>query len=373
MISVAIASILKPVNEVRMYKRFAVSLAKTNKYEINIIGIESKIKNTPSDNIHFHTYKTAGRSPVNRLKCYRQYIHFVKEIDPDVIIITSPELLVINRFINRKKRAILIYDLQEDYYINIIYQRIYSWPFNYLLAKIIRQIEIKLSRKYDYIFLAESSYKKEIPFLNKSSNTLVLENKSVDLPSRKKAKNKQPLNILFSGVVSEYAGIYQTLEVYKKLKRINPNTTLTIAGICYQEIVKVKLIKACENDSDITWIGGHDFVPHDLIVEQISQADLGIIAYQPNEINQHKMPGKLYEYTALGLPHIIHHQSSWYQYSKRFGLAIPVDFSNLNAPQILKKYSEIIESEIILEVKTSLWTSVEEDFINCINQLTKQC
>jgi hypothetical protein len=45
---VVIASILKPIDDSRMYEKFGLSLEQANEYEINIIGFASK--NIPTKN-----------------------------------------------------------------------------------------------------------------------------------------------------------------------------------------------------------------------------------------------------------------------------------------------------------------------------------
>ena len=37
-----IASVLKPVDDVRMYKKFGKSLARTGKYAVNIVGFQTQ-------------------------------------------------------------------------------------------------------------------------------------------------------------------------------------------------------------------------------------------------------------------------------------------------------------------------------------------
>ena len=41
-IPISIISILKPVNDTRMFEKFGLSLGQTNKYDVNIIGFKSK-------------------------------------------------------------------------------------------------------------------------------------------------------------------------------------------------------------------------------------------------------------------------------------------------------------------------------------------
>lgn len=46
-IKILIASVLKPADDVRSYSKIGQSLAQTNKYEVNIIGFDSKRKMRP--------------------------------------------------------------------------------------------------------------------------------------------------------------------------------------------------------------------------------------------------------------------------------------------------------------------------------------
>ena len=63
---VVIASVLKPIDDTRMLEKFGRSFAETNKYAINIIGIESK--NTPAfEHIDFEPLKSFPRLSITRL------------------------------------------------------------------------------------------------------------------------------------------------------------------------------------------------------------------------------------------------------------------------------------------------------------------
>ena len=60
---IAIASTLKPVDDVRAFEKIAQSIAKTNKYEVNIIGNTGK-KESNSSRIHFVTNSISKNSQV---------------------------------------------------------------------------------------------------------------------------------------------------------------------------------------------------------------------------------------------------------------------------------------------------------------------
>jgi len=59
-------------------------------------------------------------------------------------------------------------------------------------------------------------------------------------------------------------------------------------------------------------------------------ANLGIISYLPNAVNQTKVPTKLYDYSRYQVPYLIQENTLWHRVGQRLGGAIGVNLHNLS-------------------------------------------
>ena len=81
---VVIVSLLKPIDDSRMYEKFGLTLEQANEYEINIIGFTSK--NIPTQNkIEFHPLKPFKRLSLKRLVARLQVWNIYIKVKPKVI------------------------------------------------------------------------------------------------------------------------------------------------------------------------------------------------------------------------------------------------------------------------------------------------
>jgi hypothetical protein len=371
MISIVIASILKPVDEVRIYKRFAISLSKTNKYDLNIIGIESKSHQSDHPNIHFHSYKYSHRSIINRFRRWIEYTKKIKEIDPELIIITSPEFLLIHLLFIKKNSQKWVYDIQEDYWKNITFLSTYPKTIKFILRSIIRKTEAKLASNYDGLILAEKAYLNELPFAKKHQQKVILENKYHNSNPIKRAKKKEAKNLIFTGVVSDYSGIFETISLFRKLQETRPHLTLKIVGYSFQHKTQKRLKKLISTNNQIEWIGEETFVSHDKIISELRNSDVAIIGYRPNSVNENKMPSKLYEYVAESIPFIVQKETIWCQYGTSHNMAICIDFDAIEPHGILSLADRCIENPIAHDIEGALWQTEENRLIELINTLIK--
>ena len=111
---VVIASVLKPIDDTRMLEKFGLSMAETNKYDINIIGFESK-NSFAHDYIHFTPINSFNRLSFSRLfKPWKVYRTLIK-VKPNIIIANTHELLIVTFLYKILFGAKFLYDVQENY------------------------------------------------------------------------------------------------------------------------------------------------------------------------------------------------------------------------------------------------------------------
>jgi len=331
---VVLASVLKPVNDTRMFKKIGLSIASTNKYDVNIIGFYANTLETYS-NITFHPNFNFSRISFARLLAGFRFYKCLIKIKPQLVIINTHELLlpaVIYKMFHKGK---LIYDVQENHFRNLWYTNSFPFLVRHLLAFFVRLKEYLTSPFIDHFFFAEKYYSKEISFAKE--RFIVLENKcKIERKSTpKKRIIEGNINLIFSGTLAESTGVFGAINLAVSLFQMNENVRLKIVGYTPQKKVLNNIKRAIQNFPFITLIGGNKLVDHSVILSEIANADFGIIYYPTNKSTINSTPTKLYEYLANGLPILLQNHSEWKDICNQCKGAILVDYDNINAQSIL--------------------------------------
>jgi hypothetical protein len=303
---IVLASVLKPVDDTRMYEKIGVTLA-GGEAEVTIIGY-------PAATVPKHPYINFDSLPLfNRVSWKRllmPWIVFKKinQVKPELIIINTPELLfvaILNRiFFGRK----VVYDVLENYFRNIRHTTVYPSLLRLPLAVMVRMIELLTSPFIHRFLLAEKGYRAELGFAKPYT---FLENKlpkSVASGFTRQRTNGYS-NIIFTGTLATTTGVFEAINLCQKLHQLDSSFSLTIIGYCPVPKTLVQIKNAVKDCPYITLIGGDQLVAHSEILSAISQADFGIIIYPTNPSTQSSIPTKLYEYLALKLPVLIRHNA----------------------------------------------------------------
>jgi glycosyltransferase involved in cell wall biosynthesis len=336
---IVIASVLKPVDDTRMFEKMGQTLALH--HEVHIIGFQGNL-NHPNPGIQQHSIGKFNRLSLERVIKPWQVLKIILRLSPDILIICTHELLVIALVAKVFTGCRLWYDVQENYFRNIRYTNAFPRIVRPFLAMFVRLKEILLSGFIERFILAESAYADEMPFVLKRNT--VLENKyqpqKVSLPRiREKGENKR---LLFSGTLSESTGLFIAIELASALYELDSEVSLTIAGYCPRRVDYEKLSQIAESKRFMRIIGGDSLIPHETILAEISKCGFGIISYPPNPSTQTAIPTKLYEYMANKLPIILIDNPVWVTFAAKYSAAIPFDHKQIRAISILEKMNSSI-------------------------------
>src|SRR6187551_1688231 len=110
---IVLASILKPVNETRMFEKLGTTLGDTGEYDVFIIGAAPTLK-TVYPNISFLNHPTFSRLSLRRLIEPWAILRKLIKVKPDVVIICTHELLLIASLYKLIASTKIIYDIQEN-------------------------------------------------------------------------------------------------------------------------------------------------------------------------------------------------------------------------------------------------------------------
>ena len=333
---IVLASLLKPVNDTRMFEKLGVSLAR--EYDVHVIGYEGQ---TPvvAPSISLHPLKPFRRISLSRLLRVFTVLRTVLRLRPNVLIICTHELLWISLVAKALTGCQVIYDVQENYGLNILHSPTFTPILRPLAAGYIRTKE-RLSRAWvSFYFLAEAGYEKEIYF--PGTFKVVLENKvrspqiNRQLRERKSVAH-DTIHLLFSGTLAETTGVFIAVDVAAKLHALDPKIRLRIVGYCAHTDTFLKLKDALIDKPFVTLQGGDSLVPHTAILESIQAADFGIVSYPANPSTINSTPTKLYEYLAYRLPMLLIDHPAWVARCAPYGAAVAFDPENFDAGSVLQ-------------------------------------
>jgi hypothetical protein len=363
---IVLASVLKPANEPRMFDKIGTSLAKN--FEVYCIGGPVIEGSAETLNPTVITLNGSGRISLFRLVAPFLVLGKILKLKPSLLIICTHELLFISVLAKLVTRCKIIYDVQENYYLNISFGNSFPAILSIFLAPYVR-IKERISKLFiDHYFLAEKGYEKEMNFFGLKKT--VLENKLVDSETgtiSKRNVTEGNIRLLFSGTLAETTGVFIAIELAAKLYELDRNIRLRIIGSS-ASVKTLELIK--EKVKDLTFVeltAESAFVPHERILDAIRSSQFGIICYPPNPSTFNAMPTKLFEYLGLQLPILLLAHPVWSKQCEPFNAAISFNPVSLAPDQILHamKTREFYRSP----PENVFWSSEEAKLMQTIESL----
>ncbi|MCU0443668.1 MAG: glycosyltransferase [Microscillaceae bacterium] len=382
--NIVIASVLKPVNDPRMYEKIGLSLAKHfAQTHIHIVAFAARDMPMPAlDNLSFYPIYNFKRLDLNR--CFANILLFrtLRKIKPNVLIISTFELipaaLLYKWFFGKK----LVYDVQENYFNNLIYTQVFPPVIRHLLAYMLRSWEWLASLWIDQYWLAEKCYAQELPFIGqnkeKPNNQIkycILENKfSQNTDNQvftRKSKTKIK-NFILSGTISADYGVFEAIDLIKKLYEIDTQINLTIIGYCAKQSDLVKIRQLIDNQPFITLIGGEKPVSHAHILAELAKADMAILPYRPNKCFAQRIPTKFFEYLHFRLPMLVSANPTWEDFFKNYAFCAANFLNFQHLPDINELYAQIQNADFYENRQTPAdiyWQSEEVKLIAAAKEL----
>ncbi|MFC4871977.1 glycosyltransferase [Negadavirga shengliensis] len=323
---VVIASVLKPVNDPRMLFKLAYSLRETNKYDLNIIGFSSK-KTPNHENIRFHSVFSKSRKHFTRIMVSFRMLKVLFRTRPRLIIVTTYELLpaaVLGKLLLGYR---LVYDVQENYGKNVIYNNTLPKPLRKPAALFIRVCEKTAGPFVDHYLFAEKCYVQEFPQVK---NYTVIENKSTwhsDSSVPVRLNPHAHIRFLISGTITEAYGVKKALQWFLSLLGDYPNIRLHIVGHAPVPSFRNQVEALARSHQQISLNLSSVPIPHEVLRKCMQKADVMVLPYLLLPSIRDKVPTKLYEALALGRPILISKNPIWEKMICSGPAGLGVDFS----------------------------------------------
>ena len=361
---IVIASILKPVDDTRMFGKMGVSLASTGTWQVTIIGFPTTVPSYPG--IEFIQLKSFTRLSLGRWLAKWKVLIEAWRRKPALFIFSTHELLIPALILKVMRSSFIVYDVRENFYRNIAHSEglptLLRWP----LAMLVRLKEKLLAPAVDHFLLAEKGYEQEFRFHR--GGWTVIENKALSYPkSSSGKKDSGKLQLLFSGTLAESTGVFRAIRLAKALHAVNHMVTLTIIGYASTPSIRKRIRDETNSLSFIHLIGIDTLVQHQDIVELIQRSDAGILSYPISDLTRNSVPTKLWEYLQGHLPIILEHQWHWID---RYAPYNPFCFVDFDDPDCLALLDELKTKTFYTSYPTDVsWESEGSRFLACIRKL----
>lgn len=362
---IAILSVLKPVNDTRNFEKIATSINNTNKYAVNIIGFYAK--NIPNKaNISFHAVFNFQRNSVRRLFVSVKIFKKLLKVKPELIIVTCPELLIVSILYKILFGCKVLYDIQENYYRNIRYTSTYPWGIRYLLAGLVRVVELIAYPLIDQYLLAESVYSSQMNYT--LPKAIVIENKAHIPEGIQQLTHTTHQNLVFvyAGTIAEHYGIFDAIQFISKLKMHINQLNLTIIGYAPNNKICHKIDEITQNKDYIKITGCNALIPHNQILEVMKKSDFCLLPYQTNKSTQGRIPTKLYECLAMEKPVIITPNPAWDPIIIKNNAGIIHDFTS-NIESVIEKLTANFYGNDLS--RTYHWADNSKKLLDIIDEL----
>jgi glycosyltransferase involved in cell wall biosynthesis len=364
---IVIASVLKPVNDPRMFEKMALTLA--HQYEVHIFGTEAKA-DLKEESVFFHPLLSFGRISVSRLLAPFRLLRKIVALKPSVLIICTHELLWMVLLAKVLVPCRVIYDIRENYFRNILYTNAFPPLLRVFVALYVRCKEWITALFIDRFFLAEAGYARELSFID-DKNTVVIENKlkKIELPRETKWSADGNIHLLFSGTLAHTTGVFTAIDIARNLHAVDARTRLHIVGFSPMHSVRQEIRRAISEHTFIEFANHTQPIPHIEILRAIQKADVGIIAYPPNRSTVNTIPTKLYEYLGYSLPIILIDHPVWTKMCQPYPAAVTFDPANMNFPALLEALTSIRFYQIPADI--AFWETEERKLSQSIAEVVK--
>jgi hypothetical protein len=358
---IVIASILKPADDVRAFEKMAMTLAGEG-HEVCLIGMPATTPVTPP-HVRFMELVPFHRLSWRRVLAPFQVLKKIREVKPQLLIVNTHELLIVgvlNRILFGTK---IIYDIQENYYQNILWTGVFSPWVRRLIAWWVRITEWLTTPFFHRVIFAEKCYTEELSFV--ASKAVVIENKAA-LPGgfiRSAASDK--LLLAFTGTLGESTGVFEAIAFADRLYERRADLELHIIGFCAQPEKLAQIMSQCSGKRYIKLVVGKMQVGHERIMNLIGRANFGIISYPPSPHTANRTPTKLFEYMSAKLPILLSNNPRWQALTDPLSAAIMVDFQKPTLERILAEMNG--RNFYTGPVDDFLWASEKQKLIDLVN------
>lgn len=349
---IVFASVLKPCDDARTFGRLAKALSSQKDVEIHLVGTRSQTHPTQNSTFVFCPLFTFQRTSLMRLFTEPTFLLKLLKIKPQTVIVSTYELLWAGLMYKWMTGARLIYDVQENYMLNVLTGTLQPNWLKKLASAYIRQKERALSHAVDHFILAEQCYQDELAFIG--DRYTVIENKADRSVLQHSIEKPQDVfNVCITGTLGKTYGTITGIRVAQKLKGSIPNLQLTVMGYCADAKYLKEIMEAVKDADYIHLVGGVHLVAHEEILELTARSHVAFMFYETNESFTNKIPSKFYECIALGTQIVSSQNEKWSQFLSMYqaGMAVAPHLLDVQSLNLLLQKPCLKDDSIFFETE----------------------
>ncbi|MBX7241648.1 MAG: hypothetical protein K1X92_07855 [Bacteroidia bacterium] len=355
-----------------MFYKIALSLRDAG-CDVAIVGTD-RIKNTPSEwmGVKLTALPLFDRKGFTRFFRPFRLLKIAIQKKPDVLIVHSPELLmiaVLYKFFFRNK--ILVYDVLEDYRKNLRHHPFMGTSPKKLLSFAVSVWERFWIRFFDHVWYAEFCYDgihripddKKVCLVNRFTPKAMTFMPDVPLPSI-------PFMVC-TGTLNRTWGVKKTLLLWQAFNEFSP-LHLILSGFTFDEEVLPMIdnfVRKSGLHDRVTKVGLNEYVPYPVILHYIQHCTFGTGLYDLPPNIQGKIPTKFYEFLAMRKPLLFTEDPFWNGLNQQWNLGVPVN-PDETAKSIYRKLKALPETHTASSVYS--WEENEEKKLFAIVEKWKQ-
>ena len=328
-----------PRYDTRIFMKICTSLAKKKNYEVSLIVADGKGDESQYNVNIIDVGKLHGR--LNRIvnttkKIFKKAI----ELDSDIYHFHDPELIPVGLKLKKLGKKV-IFDVHENIALQIMDKEYIPSMFRDFISYIYKKYEKVALKKFDYLILAEDSYREYYTSLNKNIEVVL---NMPDIKSLEKfVSNERNKNELFYiGGISNNRGLDVTVEAIKILKDEFPDIYFHCIGPYSKELLKSIDIK--EIEKNIKFYGRISLYDG---LEYSKNSKIGLSILKPIGNYTRSYSTKVFEYMAIGLPVITSNFELYKNVIEKYDCGICVN--PLEPKEIAEAIKYIINSPIEAE------------------------
>ena len=303
-------TVLNPAIHTRIFYKLAWSQREMG-HPVTIIGQSSAAAPYENEGIRIVPTGIFGRLRLTRLLAPLRILQKALRADADIYVLHTPELLWVGGWLKKMKGKQVIYDVHEDYLVNITTTEHYPRRIRGILGRWVRRAELRAVRWLDAVCYAEENYDNLLGV--PAEKKFILRNKFTDRAARRPSRIEIPRQpyMLYTGTLYEKGGAFRTLELWAEFNKVEP-THLVMAGMAFVPEMFTRIWHQAESyglDDRFTLIGGIDYLPYADILRLIEHCEFGLALYDSSLCV--RMPTKFYEFMAYGKPLVYTRDTQW--------------------------------------------------------------
>jgi glycosyltransferase involved in cell wall biosynthesis len=312
-------TLMNPAYHARVYGRLARAGALMG-LKVAVVGRKGGGVGDGTVHVVELDYRGRGRT-LNHIAVMRA----ARNLRAKIYHVHTPELLATAAALKLLRGSKIVYDVHENYAANAMTSA--GYRFRRVLSAGVGFVERLFAPVIDGVVLAESAFA-DLPFLRKVRGPTVFCPNYFAPPDA--APTISPAFIarlgeylLYTGTLSPQWGTDAAIAAARKMKM-----KLVVAGHTH-DARYFRRLQALARGTDVTFVGGTQYVPYADVVALIAGCRAGFALYRPDPHLICRTPTKFYEYAALGKP--LYYTEAWKDRSP-FGIPVPYPPDNFDFP-----------------------------------------